>query len=71
MWYDETALSSEELERFWGKVQKVYNEAKDCFNEHKDENAWIEVVKTVWRAATMDSEWDTAEASGVLELNSM
>lgn len=70
MWYEENILSPEELERLWGKVQTVYNQAKDCFNEHKDENAWIEVVKMVWRAVSKGLEWDTAETRSMLELNS-
>ncbi|KAH8707022.1 hypothetical protein GQ44DRAFT_493373 [Phaeosphaeriaceae sp. PMI808] len=71
MWYDENTLSPEELQYLWGKARGVYNQAKDCFNEHKDENAWIEVVKTVWRAVTVDLEWDIAKERSMLELNSI
>lgn len=71
MWYDDLTLSPAELERLCGKVQTVHNQAKDCYNVHKDESAWVEVVKTVWRAATLDSEWDVAATRSMLELNSM
>jgi hypothetical protein len=71
LWYDNVALGSEDLERLWGKVQTVHDLAKHCFNEHKDESAWVEVVKTVWRAVSVHSEWDLATSRGMLELNSM
>ncbi|KAF2457338.1 hypothetical protein BDY21DRAFT_39216 [Lineolata rhizophorae] len=39
--------------------------------KHKDENAWIEIVKTVWWAVTVNSEWDITKARSMLELNSI
>ncbi|KAH8723058.1 hypothetical protein GQ44DRAFT_774340 [Phaeosphaeriaceae sp. PMI808] len=63
-----STLNSTELEILW---RKVHHQAKDCFNEHKDESVWVEVVKTVWRAVTADSEWNIASAWSMLELNSI
>ena len=36
-----------DLDRYWGAVDRIYVEAERCQNRHKDENAWVAVVRAV------------------------
>ncbi|KAH9204357.1 hypothetical protein DL95DRAFT_398581 [Leptodontidium sp. 2 PMI_412] len=36
-----------DLDRYWGDVDRIYVEAERCQNRHKDENAWVTVVRAV------------------------
>jgi hypothetical protein len=37
----------QDLDRYWGDVDRIYVEAERCQNRHKDENAWVTVVRAV------------------------
>lgn len=39
--------TTEQLDALWIQIQQVYNEASICHNRHKDENAWVQVVRSM------------------------
>jgi hypothetical protein len=57
--------SANGLEAYWEKVQGLYNEAERCHNSHKDENAWVEVVRCVFRAAGLNATGSMLEVNSV------
>ncbi|KFY66354.1 hypothetical protein V496_02105, partial [Pseudogymnoascus sp. VKM F-4515 (FW-2607)] len=65
MFHDNHGLATKELDSLWGDIQEVYYEANACSNLFKDENAWVEVVRSVLRLAGMRT------LSKDLELNSV
>jgi hypothetical protein len=65
MFYDDHGHTIEELDSLWRGVKEIYHEANACSNLLKDENAWVEVVRSVLRLAGMHT------LSSNLELNSV
>ena len=65
MFDHEAKIKTREIERTWGKIHEIYLEAERCHNHHKDENAWVEVVRQVLRMAGLGS------IDGMIEVNSM
>lgn len=65
MFYDHHGHKSGELDSLWNDIQDIYYEANACSNQLKDENAWVEVVRSVLRLAGMHT------LSKDLELNSV
>lgn len=63
--FGDTFIATENLDAYWEKVKGVYTEAERCHNSHKDENAWVEIVRAVFRAAGLTSP------SSALEVNSV
>lgn len=61
---DDTNMSAEAIDKLWETVRSIYTEAERCNNHHKDENAWVEVVRSVWKAAL-------GPFSNILEINSI
>lgn len=57
--------TTESLHTYWEKIQSVHIEAERCYNSHKDENAWVEVARSVFGAAGL------VTSSSVLEISSM
>jgi hypothetical protein len=57
--------TTEELDPFWADIRNICYEANACSNLLKDENAWIQVVRSVLRLADMHA------LSTDLELNSV
>lgn len=57
--------TKEDLISLWRGVKDIYHEANACSNLLKDENAWVEVVRSVLRLAGMHT------FSSKLELNSV
>ncbi|KAI6712294.1 hypothetical protein JHW43_005151 [Diplocarpon mali] len=44
-----------QLEMLWQAVDRIYEEASRCFNQHLDESAWVAVVRMVLDAAEIGS----------------
>lgn len=65
MFHDHHGQTTKELDSLWDDIQEVYYEANACSNLFKDENAWVEVVRSVLRLAGMHT------LSKDLELNSV
>jgi hypothetical protein len=51
--------------QLWQHVYAIYTKAERSHNCHKDESAWIDVVRAVLRAADLESQ------GSILEINSM
>lgn len=49
----------------WKRVHSIYIEAERCQNHHKDENAWVEIVRSVLRAAGLGNPEDMLEINSV------
>ncbi|KAK2626207.1 hypothetical protein QTJ16_004469 [Diplocarpon rosae] len=47
----ETDPSPVYLETLWQAVDRIYEEASHCYNQHLDESAWVSVVRMVLDAA--------------------
>ena len=53
-------------QKLWGKVQKIYDEARTCHDKYTDENAWVDLVRRVLRTAGFSQR-----GKGFLEINSV
>jgi hypothetical protein len=49
MFHDDHGYTAEELDILWGSVKEIHHEANACSNLLKDENAWVQVVRSVLR----------------------
>jgi hypothetical protein len=47
MFYVHHGYTAEELEARWKSVEEIYNDASACANGLQDENAWVEIVRSV------------------------
>lgn len=65
MFYDDHGYTAEELDSLWQDIKEIYHEANACSNLLKDENAWVQVVRSVLRLSGMHA------LSRDLELNSV
>jgi len=65
MFHDHHGYTTKELDSLWEDIQDVCYEANACSNLLKDENAWVQVVRSVLRLAGMHA------LSKDLELNSV
>ncbi|KAH6661864.1 hypothetical protein B0J14DRAFT_663144 [Halenospora varia] len=65
MFHDHHGYTTEELDSLWEDIQDVCYEANACSNLLKDENAWVQVVRSVLRLGGMHA------LSKDLELNSV
>ncbi|MCJ1476734.1 hypothetical protein MMC13_005403 [Lambiella insularis] len=64
--FDDTVVDfSGELEKLWEGIQDIYLEAERCHNLHKDENAWLEVVRAMFRISGMGTIKDMVEVISV------
>jgi hypothetical protein len=64
--FDDTIVDSTgELEELWEGIQDVYLEAERCHNLHKDENAWLEVVRAMLKISGMGTIKDMLEVISV------
>ncbi|CAG8973654.1 hypothetical protein HYALB_00002220 [Hymenoscyphus albidus] len=44
------------LDNLWKLTDKIYNEARRCYDNHLDESAWMKVVNNVLEAADLDQD---------------
>ena len=65
MFDHEARIETEELKHTWVQIHEIYLEAERCHNHHKDENAWVEVVRQVLRMAGM------GRVNAMIEINSV
>lgn len=65
MFHDDHGYTTKELDILWGRVKEIYHEANSCSNLLKDENAWIQSARSVFRMG------DKHALSRDLELNSV
>lgn len=54
-----------ELDSLWASVKDIHKAAETCQRYQKDENAWVQVVRTVLDTVKLHSNLD------MLEVNSM
>ena len=54
-----------ELDSLWASVKNIHNAAETCQRYQKDENAWVQVVRTVLDTAKLHFNLE------MLEVNSM
>lgn len=62
-----TALTPE-LEDLFRQVGNIYLQAERCNNHHKDENAWVEVVRSMLKISNMGRPEDMIEINSVYAL---
>lgn len=57
--------STPELKDLFQQVRDIYLQAERCNNHHKDENAWVEVVRSALRISNMGRPEDMIEINSV------
>lgn len=65
MFYDDHGYTPRYIDTLWDHVVEIHNEAGLCGSRWKDENAWIQVVRSVFK---MGGRHPTSKD---LELNSV
>jgi hypothetical protein len=64
--FDESAIDPPgAAEALWEQIHDLYLMAERCHNHHKDENAWVEVVRAMLKIAGIGS------TNAMLEINSV
>ena len=64
--FDDTIVElTRDLEKLWEGIQDVYLEAERCHNLRKDENAWLEVVRAMFKISGMGTIQDMVEVISV------
>jgi hypothetical protein len=58
-------MSPDEQEWLWTQVHSIYIKAQRCGNDRKDENEWIQVVRSVLEVARTGSITDMLEIVSV------
>jgi hypothetical protein len=58
-------MPPDEQERLWTQVHSVYIKAQRCGNDCRDENEWIQVVRSVLEVAGIGSITDMLEIVSV------
>ena len=58
-------VSTPDVGELLKQVRDVYLQAERCNNHHKDENAWVEVVRSVLKISNMGRPDDMIEINSV------
>ena len=64
MFHGSVETLTPDIELLWRQIHSVYIEAERCQNHHKDENAWVDVVRSVLKTA------GSGDPNDMLEINS-
>jgi hypothetical protein len=65
MFDDAATTLTKEIEDLWEKVHNIYLEAERCHNHHKDESAWVELVRNMLKISGIGRVEDMLEINSV------
>ena len=65
MFNDSETTLTPELQNLWKQASSVCLEAERCQSHYKDENAWIDVVRSVLKLAGIGNSTDMLEINSV------
>jgi hypothetical protein len=65
MFHRNHGYAAEELEERWKSVEQIYNDASACANGLQDENAWVEIVRSVLESVGISKSHRNLKPSNV------